>query len=101
MIRPIFSEPETLLDRCVFSQNQHTFVPAQLRIRRNAHIEFSVFFQRKNVDVILFSDIDLTDRAIHPFRRNGHFHDGVVVTIKLCYTVGKAGDFYESERPTH
>ncbi|EFQ06588.1 hypothetical protein HMPREF9436_01898 [Faecalibacterium cf. prausnitzii KLE1255] len=25
----------------------------------------------------------------------------VVVTIKLCYTVGKAGDFYESERPTH
>ena len=74
MIRPIFSEPETLLDRCVFSQNQHTFVPAQLRIRRNAHIEFSVFFQRKNVAVILFSDIDLTDRAIHPFRRNGHFH---------------------------
>ena len=39
MIRPIFSEPETLLDRCVFSQNQHTFVPAQLRIRRDAHIE--------------------------------------------------------------
>ena len=25
----------------------------------------------------------------------------VVVTIKLCYTVGKAGDLYESERPTH
>ena len=23
------------------------------------------------------------------------------MTIKLCYTVGKAGDFYESERPTH
>ena len=79
MICPIFSEPETLLDRCVFSQNQHTFIPAQLRIRRDAHIELSVFFQRKNVDVILFSDIDLTDRTIHPFRRNGNFHDGVVV----------------------
>ena len=39
MICPIFLEPETLLDRCVFSQNQHTFIPAQLRIRRNAHIE--------------------------------------------------------------
>ena len=25
----------------------------------------------------------------------------VVVTIKLCYTVGKAGDLYESKRPTH
>ncbi len=25
----------------------------------------------------------------------------VVVTIKLCYTVGKAGDLYESEQPTH
>ena len=58
MIRPIFSEPETLLDRCVFSQNQHTFIPAQLRIRRDVHIELSVFFQRKNVDVILFSDIE-------------------------------------------
>ena len=34
-------------------------------IRRNAHIEFSVFFQRKNVDVILFSDIDLTLSLIH------------------------------------
>ena len=79
MICPIFSEPETLLDRCVFSQNQHTFIPAQLRIRRDVHIELSVFFQRKNIDVILFSDINLADRAIHPFRRNGHFHDGVVV----------------------
>ena len=69
MIRPIFSEPETLLDQCVFPQNQYAFIPAQLRIRRNVHIELSVFFQRKNIDVILFSDIDLADRAIHPFRR--------------------------------
>ena len=25
----------------------------------------------------------------------------MVVTIKLCYTVGKAGDLHESEQPTH
>ena len=68
MIRPIFLEPETLLDQCVFSQNQHTFIPAQPRIRRDVHIELSVFFQRKNIDVILFPDIDLPDRAIRPFR---------------------------------
>ena len=78
MIRPIFSEPETLLDRCVFSQNQHTFIPAQLRIRRDAHIELSVFFQRKNVDVILFSDIDVCIVTI-----GGNFQSSLETTSLL------------------
>lgn len=78
MIRPIFLEPETLLDRCVFSQNQHTFIPAQLRIRRDVHIEFSVFFQRKNVDVILFRIL------ISPIVRS--IHSGGMVTSMMAWS---------------
>ena len=51
-------------------------------------------------------------RASDVYKRQGSHAEGdhstgrkktwlVVVTVKLCYTVGKAGDLYESERPTH
>ena len=63
MICPIFSEPETLLDRCVFSQNQHTFIPAQLRIRRDVHIELSVFFQRNGADEVVYPEKQLAKWA--------------------------------------
>ena len=36
-------------------------------------------YKELGLNSVLFSNIDLADRAIHPFRRNSHFHDGVVV----------------------
>ena len=44
--------------------------------------------------------------ALDHIRKGDHSPRGkktwlVVVIIKLCYTVGKAGDLHESEQPTH
>ena len=61
MIRPIFQSRKHFWIDAYFPKTSILSLPAQLRIRRNVHIELSVFFQRKNIDVILFSDIDLAD----------------------------------------
>ena len=48
---------------------------------------------------VMLSGFRAADALDHSTRRKKTWL--VVVTIKLCYTVGKAGDLYESERPTH
>ena len=80
MIRPIFSEPETLLDRCVFSQNQHTFVPAQLRIRRDVKSsDYTKKFLQSDSDPATMEMVTQTNAVKSPTNSPE--------TTKLVYTV--------------
>ena len=62
------------------SQYKHGGILCQNRVGGNVHIHGTVSFQRHNVDVAAFADVNLANAFSNPGIRNGHLKHGMFLT---------------------
>lgn len=61
-----FSDMKTFLYISVFAQYQQRFVVGEAGIRCDGEVQFSISFDRHDIDVVFLADVDLADGFSQP-----------------------------------